>query len=262
MMVNIAVLVKQVPASKTVKMDHGGILVREGDLIVNPDDLHALEAAMHVKEKFGGHLTAISMGPLQAKDALYEARAIGADKGILVTDPSLKGSDTWVTTKVLVTCLEKYGPFDLIFAGVEAIDGNTAHVPYQISQAMKIPHITQFQDLNVIKGELQATRIKGHEHQHVKVQLPAIITANKQTNRTRYYDLLRIKHAFDEDVTVVDLEQLGIDGDDVGVKGSPTQMLKISQIVHKRVNKRIEGTDKEISNQLIEYLTRNNLLKT
>ncbi len=261
-MVNIAVLVKQVPASKAVKMDKDGILVRDGELVVNPDDLHALEAALQVREQHGGQVTVISMGPLQAKDALHEARAMGADKGILISDPALKGSDTWVTTKVLVACLNKYGPFSLIFAGVEAIDGNTAHVPYQVSQAMKIPLLTQFQDLQIINDELKATRIKGHELQHVHVPLPVIITANKQTNRTRYYSLQRIKHAFDQEVVVVNLADLGIPGQDAGVEGSPTRMLKISQVVHKRVNKRMEGTDKEISNQLIEFLTRNNLLKT
>ncbi len=261
-MVNIAVLVKQVPANKSVKMNPDGTLVREGALVVNPDDLNAIEAALGIKEKFGGKLTAISMGPLQAKDALIEAKAMGVDKGVLICDPKLKGSDTWVTAKILVAGLKKLGPFDLIFAGVEAIDGNTAHVPYQISQSMKIPLITQFQGLSIEKNHLKTSRIKGHEYQLVQAGFPVIITASKQTNRPRYYNLRRIKHAFDEDVEVLDLKQLGIDEEEVGVKGSPTQVLKISQIVHKRENKRLDGTDKEISRQLIELLTRNNLLKT
>nr|MDO8108910.1 electron transfer flavoprotein subunit beta/FixA family protein [Candidatus Sigynarchaeota archaeon] len=261
-MVNIAVLVKQVPASQSVKMDKNGMLVREGDLIVNPDDLAALESALRIKEIYGGQITTVSMGPPQAKDALLEAKAMGADKGILISDPKLKGSDTWVTTKVLAACLKRFGPFDLIFAGVEAIDGNTAHVPYQVSQAMKIPLITQFHALKIEHNRLIANRIKGHESQQTQTALPVILTANKQTNRPRYYDLQRIKHAFDASVETIDLQQLGIDENDAGVKGSPTQVLKISQIVRKRENKRLEGTDKEMGNQLIELLTRNNLLKT
>ncbi len=261
-MVEIAVLVKQVPANRSVKMDSSGILIREGDLVVNPDDLHAIEAALMIKETHGGRITAISMGPPQAKDAVVEAKAIGVDKGVLICDPKLKGSDTWATTKVLVAALRKLGPFDLIFAGVEAIDGNTAHVPYQISQSMKIPLITQFQGLKIEKKQAITNRIKGHEFQLVRTGFPVIITANKQTNRPRYYNLCRIKHAFDEEVETLDLERLGIDEKDVGVRGSPTQVLKISQNVHKRENKKIEGTDKEISNQLIELFTRNNLLKT
>jgi electron transfer flavoprotein beta subunit len=261
-MLSIAVLVKQVPANKSVKMNPDGTLVREGALIVNPDDLNAIEAALGIKEKYGGKITAISMGPPQAKEAIIEAKAMGVDKGVLICDPRLKGSDTWVTTKVLVASLKKLGPFDLIFAGVEAIDGNTAHVPFQVSQAMKIPLITQFQDLSIKKNQLTTNRIKGHEFQLVQAGLPVIITASKQTNRPRYYNLRRIKHAFDEEVEILDLKQLGIDEKDVGAKGSPTQVLKISQIVHKRENKRLDGTDKEISSQLIELLTRNNLLKT
>lgn len=261
-MVEIAVLVKQVPANRSVKMDPKGILVREGELIVNPDDLNAIEAALKVKEDYGGSITAISMGPPQAKDALVEAKAVGVDKGVLVCDPALKGSDTWATTNVLVAALKKLGPFDVIFAGVEAIDGNTAHVPYQVSQSLKIPLITQFQGLKVEEGHVITNRIKGHEFQLVRARFPVMITTNKQTNRPRYYNLRRIKHAFDEEVEVIDLEQLGIDGNHVGVAGSPTQVLKISQNVRKRENKRIEGTDKEISNQLIELFTRNNLLKT
>jgi electron transfer flavoprotein beta subunit len=261
-MVRIAVLVKHVPANQSVKMNPNGTLIREGNLIVNPDDLHAIEAAMGIKEKYGGNITAISMGPPQAKDALVEAKAMGVDKGVLVCDPKLKGSDTWVTTKVLVACLKKMGPFDLIFAGVEAIDGNTAHVPYQVSQSMKIPLITQFQNLSIDKNRVVTNRIKGHEYQIVQTGFPVIITATKQTNRPRYYNLRRIKHAFDENVEILDLKQLGISDDEVGTRGSPTQVLKISQNVLKRENKRIDGTDKEISNQLIELLTRNNLLKT
>jgi electron transfer flavoprotein beta subunit len=261
-MVAIAVLVKQVPANQSVKMHPDGTLVREGDLIINPDDLNAIEAALGIKEKYGGRITAICMGPPQAKDALIEAKAMGVDKGVLICDPALKGSDTWVTTKVLVACLRKLGPFDMIFAGVEAIDGNTAHVPYQVSQSMKIPLITQFQDLIIEKNRVKTSRIKGHEFQLVQAGFPVIITASKQTNRPRYYNLRRIKHAFDEALEIIDLKQLGIDAGDAGVKRSPTQVLKISQVVHKRENKRIEGTDKEISNQLIELLTRNNLLKT
>ncbi|MEX2680714.1 MAG: electron transfer flavoprotein subunit beta [Candidatus Sigynarchaeota archaeon] len=261
-MLNIAVLVKQVPANKSVKMNPDGTLVREGALVVNPDDLNATEAALAIKEQYGGKITAISMGPPQAKDAIIEVKAMGVDKGVLICDPKLKGSDTWVTTKVLVAGLKNLGPFDLIFAGVEAIDGNTAHVPYQVSQLMKIPLITQFQNLRVEEGKLITNRIKGHEFQLVRAPLPVIITASKQSNRPRYYNLRRIKHAFDEEVEVLDLKQLGIDEKEVGAVGSPTRVLKITQNVHKRQNKKIEGTDKEIVNKFIELLTRNNLLKT
>lgn len=261
-MARMAVLVKQVPASQSVKMGQDGILVRDGDLIVNPDDLHAIEAALAIKERHGGSITAISMGPPQAKDALIEAKAMGVDTGVLICDPALKGSDTWATTRVLSACLKKLGPFDLIFAGVEAIDGNTAHVPYQVSQAMKIPLVTQFQNLRIEQDRVVTNRIKGHEHQIVQVPFPVIITANKQTNRPRYYNLRSIKHAFDENITMLDLTNLGIGEQEVGIQGSPTRVLKINQHVQKRENKRIEGTDKEISNQLIELLTRNNLLRT
>lgn len=262
-MVNIAVLMKQVPLTQNVKMDKNGFLIRENlELCPNPDDLHALESAIQVKEKYTGKITAISMGPPQAIEILYEAKAMGADDAIIISDPAFKGSDTYITAKVLSMVIQKYGPFDLIFSGVEAIDGNTAQVPFQISQQLGFPLIYQYNNLMIENGYLIGDRIKGHEFQHFQVKLPVLLTANKQINRPRYYNLARVNHAFDQKITLLTTKDLNLSADQVGINASPTQVLKISQVSRKRTNIKLEGTDKEISQKLIETLTRNNLLKT
>ena len=198
----MVLLIKQVPNTQNVKIDPAkGTLIREGvESIVNPDDLHALEIALQLKERFGGEITVITMGPPQAKDGLYECLAMGVDKAILLSSAKFAGADTWVTAATLMLALEKLGSYDVLFAGNEALDGNTAQVPYQISQGLKIPLITHIRHIeNVIPTSggsgkaLLIERIKGHERQRIQVPTPLIITADKHTNDVRYMSLGEIR---------------------------------------------------------------------
>ena len=125
---NIIVLVKQVPDTTEIKLDpKTGNLIREGiESIMNPDDRHALEAAVSLKESMGGSVTVVSMGPPQAIDVITEAMGMGADRGILLSDRAFSGADTWATSLTLGKALEKIGDYDLIICGRQAIDGDTA----------------------------------------------------------------------------------------------------------------------------------------
>jgi electron transfer flavoprotein beta subunit len=229
--------------------------------MINPNDLNALETAIQLKEQYSGEITVITMGPPQADKILYEAYAMGADRAVLISDPALKGADTYITTKVLKLALTYLADFDVIFTGYESIDGNTGQVPFQLSEALEIPLITQFNTLSIENQYLIGNRIKGHEFQKIKVPFPLLLTTNSRTNTPRYYNLTRIRHAYDLKIQLITLNDLHLNPFDVGSQGSPTKVQNINQISHQRKKEIIEGTDKEISQNLIELLTRKNLLK-
>ena len=267
-MLKIIVLIKQVPGTQKVQVDpKTGSLIRKGfENITNPDDLHGLELALQLKDKYGADITVISMGPLQAKDSLYEAQSLGADSAVLVSDPSLSGSDTWVTSKVLVKAIEKIGKFDLIICGVEAIDGNTGQVPYQISESLKIPLITQINEIKLEDAEKSdeiksffIDRIKGHEKQQIRVRTPFLITANKYLNEIRFPNLLNVKKALEKQIKVWTCEDIAIKSEETGLKGSLTEVILMDVVSHKRKNEIIEGSLSDISKKIIEILRNANL---
>jgi electron transfer flavoprotein beta subunit len=206
------------------------------------------------------------MGPNQAKDVLYEALALGADDAYLLSSIKFAGADTWVTAKTLMLAMEKIGTFDIIFAGVEALDGNTAQVPYQISQAKKIPLITRINDIDYdaefSKSGTKAIwidRIKGHEKQQVRVRCPLVITTNKHSNAVRYPSLAKVKHVFDKEIPVLTFEDFKVDEEELGLKGSPTAVVKTFNIVHKRKNENIEGSSSDIAKKIVEILINSNV---
>ena len=267
-MLKIIVLIKQVPGSQKVQVDpKTGSLIRKGiENITNIDDLHGLELALQLKDKYGADITAISMGPPQAKDSLYEALALGADSAILISDPSLSGSDTWITSRILIKAIEKIGKFDLIISGVEAIDGNTGQVPFQISESLKIPLITQINEIKLEDAEKPGEipsffidRIKGHEKQQIRVRTPFLITANKYLNEIRFPNLLNVKKALEKQIMVWNCADLGVESEETGLRGSLTEVISMEVVSHKRKNEIIEGSLADISNRIIEILRNANL---
>ncbi|MCK4614965.1 MAG: electron transfer flavoprotein subunit beta/FixA family protein, partial [Thermoplasmata archaeon] len=152
---NIIVCIKQVPDTTDVKIDQKtGTLIREGvPSIVNPDDKHAVEEALKLREKFGGSVTALSMGPPQAEDALREVSAMGVDEMILLSDRSFAGADTWATSYTLGEAVKKIG-FDLVICGREAIDGDTAQIGPQLAEHLRVPQITYVRKVEVGDGKI------------------------------------------------------------------------------------------------------------
>ncbi|MBM6860004.1 electron transfer flavoprotein subunit beta/FixA family protein, partial [Clostridium saudiense] len=156
---NIVVCLKQVPDTTVVKIDPvKGTLIREGvPSIINPEDKHALEAALQIKEKKGAHITVISMGPPQAKEALREALCMGADEAILLTDRAFGGADTLATSKTLAAAIKTLD-YDIIFAGRQAIDGDTAQVGPEIAEHLEIPQVTYVQNVEFDGNDLIVNR--------------------------------------------------------------------------------------------------------
>ena len=149
---NIIAMVKQVPDTTEVKLDpKTGNLIREGiENIINPDDRHAVEAAVGLKEEFGGKVTAISMGPPQAIDVISEALGMGADEGVLLSDQAFAGADTWATSFTLGKAIEKIGDYDLIICGRQAIDGDTAQIGPQVADCLDIPQMTYVYEIEQV----------------------------------------------------------------------------------------------------------------
>ena len=150
----ILVCVKQVPNTNAVKINpETGTLIRDGvESILNPDDDNALEAALQIKDKVEGtNVTVISMGPPQATEVLVECRAKGADDAILLSSRAFGGADTWATSNTIAGAIEKIGDYDIVFAGRQAIDGDTAQVGPQIAEKLNIPQVTYVEEIQ--KGE-------------------------------------------------------------------------------------------------------------
>ncbi|MDU5412897.1 MAG: electron transfer flavoprotein subunit beta/FixA family protein, partial [Clostridium perfringens] len=224
----IVVCLKQVPDTTAVKIDpKTGTLIRDGvPSIINPEDKHALEAALQLKDNNGAEVTVLSMGPPQAKSALREALCMGADKAILITDRAFAGADTWATSSALAGALKNID-FDIIIAGRQAIDGDTAQVGPQIAEHLNLPSITYAEEIKT-EGEYVLVKRQFEDCCHdLKVKMPCLITTLKDMNTPRYMKVGRIYDAFENDVvetwTVKDIE---VDPSNLGLKGSPTSVFK------------------------------------
>lgn len=228
---NIIVCIKQVPEISQVKLDpvtHN--LVREGvPSIVNPFDEIALEEALRIKEKNGGTVTAITMGPPQAKDALLRCLAMGADKAIFLTDRAFAGADTWSTSYTLAKALAKL-EFDMIICGKQAIDGDTAQVGPEIAEQLGIPMIPYVKKVMVDPAQKKVTAHAETDvgYDVIESKLPVLLTAIKGLNEPRLPSVMGIMSAKKKEIRVWGPNELGGSADSYGLKGSPTQVVKVA----------------------------------
>ena len=225
---NIVVCIKQVPNTNEVKLDPvTGTLIRDGvPSIINPDDKAGLEAALRLKDANGAHVTVISMGPPQADAALREALAMGADEAILLSGREFGGADTLATSTTIAAALTKL-PCDLITTGRQAFDGDTAQVGPQIAEHLGIPNVSYAEELKV-EGDTVTVKRQYEDRYHVvKVKMPCLITALSELNPPRYMTPGGIFDAYREkQVTVWGLNDIEVDLDKIGLKGSPTKVFK------------------------------------
>jgi len=233
---NILVCIKQVPKVSQVKIDPGtGTLIREGvEGIINPNDKNAMEEALVLRESHGGKVTAITMGPPQAEEALREALAMGVDEAILLCDRAFAGSDTLATSYILSTAIKKSGGFDLIICGTEATDGMTAHIGPQIAEYLHLPQVTYTRKVEVEGNVLRAERKIEDGYEMVETLLPALITVAREANEPRIAPIDGIMEAFEKEIVVWHAGDLDVDKDQTGLAGSPTQIMKSAPAVLKR----------------------------
>lgn len=262
---NIVVCVKQVPNTNEVRINHEtGTLIRDGvDSIINPDDLNALEEALQIKDRMNDvKVTVLSMGPPQAKNALMEALAMGADKAILISDRAFAGSDTWATATVLASAIKKIGDYDIILCGRQAIDGDTAQVGPEIAEFLDLPQITYVMDLEIKEDRVVATRAFEAGTMVIESQMPVLLSAIKELNNPRYMDLRRIYEAH-ENVDMFEIwsaEDIEVDLTQIGVKNSPTKVFKTFVPTREFTGKKLTGTPKELANKCFNEIMHLNIV--
>ncbi|MCL2008360.1 MAG: electron transfer flavoprotein subunit beta/FixA family protein [Treponema sp.] len=244
----ILVSIKQVPESSNVKMDPiTGTVIRAGvETVVNPLDLYAIETALRLKEKYGGEITAISMGPPAAMRVLKEAAAMGCDKCALLSDRDFGGSDTFATSYTLARGAGKLGPFDIIITGERATDGDTAQVGPGIAAWLDIPAITYVSKIEDIKGgRLFAERLVEEGYQMLEAPLPCLLTVVKEIAVPRLPTLKGKIRSRDLEIPVYSAGDLEVNRDYIGLKGSPTKVVKIETPTVTRKGKTLKVRDEE-----------------
>lgn len=253
---NIIVCIKQVPDTTEVKLDpKTGTLIRDGiPSIINPDDKSGLEAALRLKDEFGAHVTVLTMGPPQAEVALREALAMGADKGILLTDKAFAGADTWATSSTLAAAIKKLD-YDLIIAGRQAIDGDTAQVGPQIAEHLGLPQVSYVEALEKDGDNLIIKRIFEDGYHLIRVKTPCLITTLKEMNEARYMKVGGVFEAYREKPLLVwGLKDIEVDHRNIGLNGSPTKVKKSFTKGAKTAGKVYQVEPKEAAKIIVEKL--------
>jgi len=228
---NIIVCIKQVPGTTEVKIDpQKNTLIREGiKNIINPLDTYALEEGLKLKERYGGKVTALSMGPPQAVEALREAISMGIDEGILLSDAALAGSDTWATAYALAAAIKKLGQADLIICGRQTTDGDTGQVGPELAEILKLPIVTYVSKVEEIaSGRMRVQRLIEEGHETIESPVPAVITVVKEINVPRLPSLRGMMKAKGATIPIWTIKELGIDPGMVGLAGSATKVVKLS----------------------------------
>jgi electron transfer flavoprotein beta subunit len=227
----IIVLVKQVPNTTEVRLDpKTGNLIREGvESIVNPDDRHAVEAAVRLKDDGKGRVIVLSMGPAQAIDAISEAMGMGADEGILLTDRAFAGADTWATSFTLGKAIERIGEYDLVMCGRQAIDGDTAQIGPQVADYLKIPQVSYVFEIEEIKGRSVVVKRRLEDgFERIESDLPALLTVIGELNKPRYPRIDRLIDSCRDraPIKIWNAADIGVQTKDVGLEGSLTHVIK------------------------------------
>jgi electron transfer flavoprotein beta subunit len=291
-MYNSVVLVKQVPDTHNIT---GNVMKKDGTLnraalptIFNPEDLNALEMALQVRERYGGQVTVLTMGPPQAAEVLRAALHRGADRVILLSDRKFAGADTLATSYTLTRAIQKLDGYDMIFCGRQAIDGDTAQVGPQTAEKLGIPQITYAETVVSLEGdEIVAQRALPMGSELVQCSLPCLLTVVASANQPRppsarkrveyklaatpleYRSLLKkwpefeTEEALDAYLAERNLKlplwtaaDLGVDEERLGLSGSPTQVYKVNFVVLESTGSKEVPADQDGIAALLEELVQ------
>ncbi len=259
----ILVCVKQVPDTNEVKIDPvKGTLIRDGvPSILNPDDANALEAALMLKDKDPDvEIAVLTMGPPQAGYMLRECLAMGADEAYLLSDRAFGGADTCATSATIAAGIRKVKGVDVIFAGRQAIDGDTAQVGPQVAQRLGIPVVTYVQSIRMDEDKVTVQRQMEDGYEVVEVKLPCLLTCVKELNEPRYMSVGGIVDAYQKDITVWNHMDVELDPADCGLNASPTQVFRSFTPPQKGKGEMLSGTVQEMAEALVGKLAEKHLV--
>lgn len=246
---NIVVCIKQVPGTTKVRINpETGTLIRDGvEAVVNPFDEYAIEEALRIKEKVGGTVKVITMGPSQADAALRSAIAMGADEGILVSDRKFAGSDTWATSYTLSSAIKTLENTNLIICGKQAIDGDTAQVGPGVAEMLGIPFVAWVRKVEAIsESSITVERMMEDGYDIVEMPLPGLITVVKEINTPRMASLKGKMNAKKAQIKMIDAAHLAVEEDRLGLTGSPTQVLRSFVPEKKSGGEKVSGEVPEL----------------
>jgi electron transfer flavoprotein beta subunit len=252
------VCIKQVPGSTEVLIDEEtGVLKREGVASkLNIYDAHALEAAVALKEKYGGRVTVVSMGPLQAQQIIKEAYALGADAGYLLSDRKFAGADTLATSYTLTEGIRRLPKADLVLCGMQTTDGDTAQVGPGVAELLGIPHVSYVSRIRGIAAEaVEVEADMGDGIEELRVGLPCLLTLTKAANQPRLPSFRLMQATKDREVTIWSSEDLvGANPKYFGLTGSPTQVERIFGPAKGGEKELWQGSPRELSQRLLQKL--------
>lgn len=264
----IIVCIKQVPDTTEVRLDpETNTLIRDGvPSIMNPDDKAGLEFALQIKDRNPEdvEVTVLSMGPPQADDVIREALAMGADKGILLSDRAFGGADTWATSTTIAGGIKNIGDYDIILAGRQAIDGDTAQVGPQIAEHVGIPQVSYVEELEVKdENTLIVQRQFEDRHHKIEIKTPCLLTALAEGVTPRYMTVGGVFDAYDQEVEVWGLDDIKehLNIDHIGLKGSPTRVTKSFAKQGKAAGTILNNlTPEEAAKAIVEKLEENYII--
>jgi electron transfer flavoprotein beta subunit len=258
----IIVCIKQVPDTAEVKIDpKTNTLIREGvPSIINPFDLNAIEEGLLLRERFGGTVTVISMGPPQVETALREALSLGVDQAALLCDRAFAGADTLATSYTLAAGIKKIGSCDLILCGKQAIDGDTAQVGPEIAEWLDIPHLTYVRSIDEVSSSeapdasITVSRLVEGGYERASASLPALLTVVREVNEPRLPSYRASLRAKTQAIAMWGAADLGVDPEYIGIPGSPTRVDRIFVPEYDRQGQFFAGSPEEQAKALVAAL--------
>jgi electron transfer flavoprotein beta subunit len=262
-MVNIIVLVKQVIQTAELKIDKTtkSLMLQGVPRVVSETDKNALEESIRIKEKYGGKITVITVGAPEAKEALREALAMGADEAILITDPRFEGSDSHVVANVLAAAVTKILDYDLIICGAYSEDLFAFQTGLRLAEICNLPQITYATKITLDGTKIVVERDLETERQVVEGKLPCLVTVVREINEPRLPTLMSIMAASKKPTATWNATDLSLGEDELGFNGALIEVLRSTVISGERKRIMLEGDSKEISLKLAKALQQEGVLK-
>lgn len=261
---NIVVCIKQVPDTTDVKINpENNTLIREGVAsIINPFDAYAIEEGVRLKEKYGGMVNVLSMGPPQVDASLREAVSLGVDEAYLLTDRPFAGADTLATAYTLAAGIRKIGNVDIILMGRQAIDGDTGQVGPEVAENLEIPHVTDIRKIEQIdeQGNIYLERMLEEGYVRLKAKLPVVITVVKEINEPRLPSLKGKMLAKKKEIHTWSAKDVEVNEKRLGLSGSPTQVVKIFTPPKPEGGKIFDGNIKDSVQNVLQELRASGIL--
>lgn len=262
-MAKIIVLVKQVLQTAELKVDRNTktVLTQGVPRVISETDKNAIEEAVRIKEKHGGKITAISMGPPEAKEALREALAMGADEACLLSDPLFEGSDAHATANVLAAAVTKIIDYDMVLCGAYSEDLFAFQIGPRLAEICNLPQITYATKITLEGEKVVVERDLENERQIVESRLPCLISVVREINEPRLPTLMAIMAASKKPTNIWTAADLSLSADELGFNGSLVEVLRSTVAIGERKRIMLQGDLKEVAPKLVKALVEEGVLK-